>query len=73
MKNKQFQDKSCKVSGLLLYAATDEAIQPDNSYEMSGNRIGVKTLDLNKDFSEIKDQLESIVTEYFSEQQRGNF
>ena len=73
VKNKQFQDKSCKVSGLLLYAATDEAIQPDNSYEMSGNRIGVKTLDLNKDFSEIKDQLESIVTEYFSEQQRGNF
>ena len=63
VKNKQ-HNEARKVSGLLLYAATDEEIQPDNSYKMSGNRIGVKTLDLNKDFSEIKEQLIGIVKEY---------
>lgn len=36
---------------MLLYAATDETIQPDNSYQMSGNKISVKTLDLNRDFN----------------------
>lgn len=35
-----------EVSGMLLYARTDEAIQPDNTYMMSGNRISVKTLNL---------------------------
>ena len=39
-----------KVSGLLLYARTEEAISPDGSYMMDGNKIGVKTLDLNKEF-----------------------
>lgn len=50
---------------MLLYAATDEAIQPDNSYQMSGNKISVKTLDLNRDFSEIATQLNAIVDEHF--------
>lgn len=50
---------------MLLYAATDEAIQPNNSYRMSGNKISVKTLDLNRDFSEIAAQLNAIVDEYF--------
>ena len=54
-----------KVSGMLLYARTDETIQPDNVYQMSGNQISVKTLDLNKDFSEISAQLNSIITEHF--------
>ena len=40
------------VSGMLLYAETDDAIQPDQDYQMSGNRISVKTLNLNCDFSE---------------------
>lgn len=48
------------VSGLLLYAKTDEQIQPDNEYTMSGNRISVKTLDLNCDFEIIKEQLNRI-------------
>ena len=55
------------VSGMLLYAATDEAIQPDHSYQMSGNRISVKTLDLNKEFSEIAAQLNAIAEDHFSE------
>jgi 5-methylcytosine-specific restriction enzyme subunit McrC len=41
----------------LLYAKTDEEIVPDNDYMMGGNRISVKTLNLNADFSEISSQL----------------
>lgn len=53
------------VSGMLLYAKTDEALQPDNSYQMSGNKISVRTLDLNMEFSEIAKQLDDIATEHF--------
>lgn len=55
------------VSGMLLYAKTDEAIQPDQRYRMSGNRIDVKTLDLNRDFSEIRVQLDQIAAEHLTE------
>lgn len=53
------------VSGMLLYAATDEAVQPDNRYKISGNKISVRTLDLNREFSEIAAQLNAIVDEHF--------
>lgn len=68
VKNKdiEFGNRPHKVSGMLLYAATDEAIQPDNSYQMSGNKISVKTLDLNREFSEIAAQLNAIVEDHFS-------
>ena len=59
-KDSEFGDKPHEVSGMLLYAQTDEAVQPDNTYMMSGNRISVKTLDLNCDFSEIANQLNAI-------------
>lgn len=65
-KDTEFGDEPHRVSDMLLYAATDEAIQPDNSYRMSGNQISVKTLDLNRDFSEISAQLDAIVDEHFS-------
>ena len=65
-KDTEFGDEPHRVSGMLLYAATDEAIQPDNSYRMSGNQISVKTLDLNRDFSEISAQLDATVDEHFS-------
>ena len=35
---------------MLLYNETDEMIQLDNTYWKSGNRISVKTLDLNQRF-----------------------
>lgn len=54
-----------EVSGMLLYAATDDAVQPSSTYQMSGNTISVRTLDLNKDFKEISAQLDAIVVEYF--------
>ena len=54
-----------EVSGMLLYARTDEYIQPDNVYMMSGNKISVKTLDLNCPFAEIKKQLDEIAYNHF--------
>lgn len=67
VKNKSFEfgDNSSEVSGMLLYAKTDEEIQPDNVYQMSGNKISVKTLDLNNEFEDIKLQLDDIVFEKF--------
>ena len=67
VKNKEaeFGSEPHQVSGMLLYAATDEAIQPDNRYRMSGNQISVKTLDLNRNFSEISAQLNRIVEDHF--------
>lgn len=61
----QFGDTEHCVSGMLLYARTDEEIQPDQEYQMSGNRINVKTLDLNTEFREIAEQLNSIVIKKF--------
>jgi 5-methylcytosine-specific restriction enzyme subunit McrC len=53
------------VSGMLLYAKTNENLVPDNVYQMSGNQISVKTLDLNQEFSKIAEQLNRIVKEHF--------
>ena len=64
-KDMEFSEKPHMVSGMLLYAATDEAIQPDNCYQMSGNKITVKTLDLNREFPEIAAQLNAIVAAHF--------
>lgn len=68
VKNKEHElkEKEHKVSGMLLYAQTDEEIQPKNTYSMSGNRIDVRTLNLNCDFSVIKEQLDSIAKEFFN-------
>lgn len=54
-----------EVSGILLYAKTDEAVQPNSTYQMSGNQISVKTLDLNCEFSHIKSQLNGLLNEFF--------
>lgn len=56
-----------EVSGMLLYAKTDETVQPNNRYLMSGNKITVRTLDLNCDFTEIKTQLNEIANQHFFE------
>lgn len=53
-----------KISGVLLYAKTDEALTPDNDYLIGGNRISVKTLDLGGEFSVIKAQLNELVEQY---------
>lgn len=50
-----------KVSGLLLYAKTDEEIVPDYEYRLGGNQIYVRTLDLDRNFEGIKTQLHRLV------------
>ena len=64
-KDAEYGEKPHDVSGMLLYAKTDEQIQPDHVYQMSGNRISVRTLDLNCDFAKIARQLDAIVSEHF--------
>ena len=53
------------VSGMLLYARTDEAVLPDNEYRMSGNSISVRTLDLGCDFAGVAAQLDAIADKFF--------
>ena len=55
VKNKD-KDGTGNVSGLLLYAKTDEDIAPNQEYWLGGNRIG----ELNRPFGEIAGQLNEI-------------
>lgn len=55
-----------EVSGMLLYAKTNQKTQPDEDYLMSGNKISVKTLNLNQDFNLIKEELNNIADTYFN-------
>ena len=55
------KNKTGNVSGMLLYARTDESVLPNNKYRMGGNDVSVMTLNLDCDFAEIKGQLDSIV------------
>ena len=67
VKNKEVElaDRPHEVSGMLLYAKTDEDIYPENEYRMSGNRIEVRTLNLDGDFDSIRSQLNGIAEKYF--------
>ena len=49
----------------MLYAKTEEQITPDMDVVMSGNKISAKSLDLNRNFSEIAEQLKQIAKDYF--------
>lgn len=74
VKNKEYElkDKPHQVAGMLLYAKTDEQVVPNNEYQMSGNRITVKTLDLDCDFSEVATQLDEIALSYFGNKIASN-
>lgn len=50
---------------MLLYAEVKDDLKLNNDYMMSGNKIIVKTLNLDADFELIKEQLDNIVYEYF--------
>lgn len=56
------------ISGMLLYAKTEEAIVPDFTFDITGNQISVKTLDLNKPFALIAKQLDEIARTHFDVQ-----
>lgn len=70
-KEEELKNQPHEVSGMLLYAKTDEDIYPDNEYKMSGNLISVRTLDLDVDFSVIKKQLDNVVVKYFKDLTRA--
>ena len=53
------------VEGMLLYAKTQEEISPDLDAVFGKNRIRVKTLDLNKEFIDIAEQLDNIYKSSF--------
>lgn len=53
------------VSGMLMYARTDEAVLPDGDYLMSGNPIGVRSLDLSREFEDVRRQLDTVAEEAF--------
>ena len=64
-KESQLSSQPHEVSGMLLYAKTDEATLPNNTYRMSGNRISVQTLNLDCTFEQIAAQLDAIAFDYF--------
>ena len=53
---------------MLLYAATDDGMILDHKYQMSGNQISVKTIDLYREFKDISQDLKQIVRDHFGEQ-----
>ena len=61
----QDKDNTGKVSGILLYAKTDEDITPDCTFNIGGNQIGARTLDLSKEFPLIASQLDKLAEEFF--------
>lgn len=70
VKNKEteLRGRPHEVSGMLLYAKTDEMTQPNHIYHLSGNKISVRTLDLDCEFEVIKDQLIQLAKEHFGEE-----
>lgn len=61
VKNKAAIRRDLNVSGMLLYAKTDEGLYPDERYVIDGNSIYVRTLDLSLPFEEISNQLDVII------------
>lgn len=61
----QDKENTGNVAGILLYAKTDEDITPDCMFNIGGNQIGARTLDLNTDFKVIAAQLDDIAEEFF--------
>lgn len=54
------KERAGNVAGVLLYAKTDEEITPNSDFNIGGNRISIKTLDLNREWVEITEQLEGL-------------
>lgn len=61
VKNKSLENTDYEVSGMLLYAKTNKNnIDINESYNMSGNKIIVRSLDLTCNFNDIAKQLNEI-------------
>lgn len=57
-------NNSGSVSGLLLYAKTDEDITPDYSCYLGKNRFSIATLDLGGPFNNISTQLDNVIKDW---------
>ena len=60
------EGKPHSVSGLLMYAMTDDAEQPHLTMVNTGNKICARSIDLNTDWSIIRNQLDGVITEFFT-------
>ena len=67
IKNKEAETKG-EVSGVLLYAKTNESVVPNQNFKILGNSFSLRTLDLNTDFELIKQQLNMLITQNFFEE-----
>ena len=67
VKNKDINHDG-RVNGILLYAKTEDEKSLDETYQMNGNKISVKTLDLDKEFRKIRETLDQI-----AEDAKGSF
>lgn len=59
------KENTGNVAGMLLYAKTRDEVIPRTDFSTGGNRISARSLDLDVKFDKIKEQLDSIIKEYF--------
>ncbi len=71
MKN-QDRDNTGKVGCVPLYASTDEDITADCMFNMDGNQIGAKRLNLNKEFPMIAVQLDKLAENFLVREMEVN-
>lgn len=63
VKNKEYQMKNKIISGMLLYAQSDEDYSLNESFMIMGNHYSIRSIDLNCDFNDIRKQLDTIIEE----------
>ena len=63
VKNKDVS-MSGNVSGMLLYAQTQDDVTPHSKYNFGGNSISIESLNLNADWYDIKNALDTIAIEF---------
>ena len=60
VKNAALAEPDKTISGMLLYARTEDEHQPDEIYDIDKNMFYVRTLDLSCRFEQIRRQLDDI-------------
>ena len=66
VKNKDV-DNTGNIEGMLLYAKTeDEILTEENTFNMSGNNISIRVLDLNQEWELIRAMLDKIAQNIYS-------
>ncbi len=61
VKNADKGNTGC-VDGMLLYARADDADIPAMEYNLGGNKISIRVLDLRENFAEIQKQLDDVIS-----------